>query len=211
MDKLFVENSVGSFIEASDKTILSVASFAAKRLLIPGIQIEGVKHAKEILVPLLAGKDYEVFCVAFLDPAHKLIAFEEMFRGSVTQTPVYIREIVKRALTLNATGVILVHNHPSGTTKASDQDILTTFKMKSVGSAMEIDVLDHFVVAGDQVGSMRSEGDFRPDKMMKIMMEQMAESLGGTIEIQHIEHSMEDNDLPDVLKKVLKELKKKLN
>lgn len=209
MDKLFVEDSAGSFKEASDKAILSVAYLTAKKKFIPGVEVDGPKSAKKLLIPLLAGKDYEVFCVAFLDPSHKLIAFEEMFRGSVTQTPAYPREVFKRALELNATGVLLVHNHPSGTTEASDADIMTTLRMKMVGGMMEIEVLDHFIVAGNNIGSMREAGDFSPDKVMKVITEQMGGSLNGVI--HSIEITANEENIVEKIKDAMKSLSKKLN
>jgi DNA repair protein RadC len=204
MDKLFVEDK-GQFREASDQDVFLVASMTAKRRMVPGIEIEGIDEAKKLLVPLLAGKDYEVFCVAFLDGEHKLITFEEIFRGTIDQTPAYPREVFKRALELAAVGLILVHNHPSGNAEPSNPDLMTTLRMTVVGKLMNVNVLDHFIVNGAGVRSLRQSGDLSPDRLMKMMSEEM---LGGHVHTIEIEH---DGKLPPSLEKLLKELKKKLN
>lgn len=182
MDKLFVEDS-GKYKEASDKDIFLVASLAAKRKLVPGVRLTGERSAKKFLIPLLAVKDYEVFCVAFLDGDRKLIAFEEIFRGTIDQVPAYPRDVFKRALDLNAASIILVHNHPSGMALPSEPDILTTLRFKVIGDALKVEVLEHFIVSKDEIHGIIEEGDISSSKMMKLMME-----MGG-IEM--------DDDLPD--------------
>jgi DNA repair protein RadC len=106
----------------------------------------------------LGARSYEVFAVLFLDSQHRLIELEEMFRGTLTQTSVYPREVVKRALTLNAGSVVLAHNHPSGTAQPSRADELLTQTLKAALALIDVRVLDHFVVTGQQAVSMAEMG-----------------------------------------------------
>lgn len=101
---------------------------------------------------------YEVFIVLFLDARHRLIAAEEMFRGTLTQTSVYPREVVKRALHHNASAVILSHNHPSGSAEPSTADEMLTRTLKETLALVEVRVLDHMIVAGSDVLSFAERG-----------------------------------------------------
>ena len=106
----------------------------------------------------LGGLHHEVFAVLFLDSQHRLIALEEMFRGTLTQTSVYPREVVKQALTLNASSVVLAHNHPSGTAQPSRADEALTQNLKAALALVDVRVLDHFVVTASQAVSMAELG-----------------------------------------------------
>ena len=106
----------------------------------------------------LGARSYEVFAVLFLDSQHRLIELEEMFRGTLTQTSVYPREVVKRALTLHASSVVLAHNHPSGTAQPSRADELLTQTLKAALALIDVRVLDHFVVTAQQAVSMAELG-----------------------------------------------------
>ncbi|TCJ12268.1 JAB domain-containing protein [Parasulfuritortus cantonensis] len=106
----------------------------------------------------LAGLAHEVFMVVFLDAQNRVIGAEELFRGSLTQTSVYPREVVKRALARNAAGVILAHNHPSGVAEPSQADRWLTEQLKAALALVDVRVLDHFVVAGDAGLSFAEQG-----------------------------------------------------
>ncbi len=106
----------------------------------------------------LGSRPYEVFAVLFLDSQHRLIVLEEMFRGTLTQTSVYPREVVIRALALNAASVVLAHNHPSGTAKPSRADEALTQTLKSALALVDVRVLDHFVVTSTGALSMAELG-----------------------------------------------------
>ena len=106
----------------------------------------------------LGSRPYEVFAVLFLDSQHRLIVLEEMFRGTLTQTSVYPREIVIRALALNADSVVLAHNHPSGAAKPSRADEALTQTLKAALGLVDVRVLDHFVVTSTQAVSMAELG-----------------------------------------------------
>ena len=98
----------------------------------------------------LSGLKNEVFCALWLDAQNRLIVCEELFRGTLTQTSVYPREVLKRALVHNAAAVILAHNHPSGVAEPSSADQSLTRELKQVLALVDVRVLDHFVVAGLQ-------------------------------------------------------------
>lgn len=106
----------------------------------------------------LSGLPHEVFMVVFLDAQNRVLASEELFRGSLTQTSVYPREVVKRALAHNAAGVILAHNHPSGVAEPSQADRWLTDQLKAALALVEVRVLDHFVVAASGSLSFAEKG-----------------------------------------------------
>jgi len=101
---------------------------------------------------------HEVFVCLWLDAQHRVIDFEEAFRGTLTQTSVYPREIVKAALARNAAAVIFAHNHPSGAAQPSQADELLTRNLKDALALVDVKVLDHFIVAGHQTISFAERG-----------------------------------------------------
>ena len=105
-----------------------------------------------------AGQAYESFVVVFLDARHQLIVVEDVFRGTLTQTSVYPREILKRALHHNAAAVILAHNHPSGSTDPSRADEILTETLRSTLSLIDVRVLDHLIIAGNASLSFAQRG-----------------------------------------------------
>ena len=105
-----------------------------------------------------AGLEHEVFLVLYLNAHHVLIEAMPMFRGTLTQTAVYPREVVKTALAFNAAAVVLAHNHPSGSADPSRADEYLTQTLKSAVRLVDVNVLDHFVVAGSQVLSLAERG-----------------------------------------------------
>jgi DNA repair protein RadC len=106
----------------------------------------------------LGRREHEVFAVLFLDTQHRLIVLEEMFRGTLAQTSVYPREVVVRALALNAASVVLAHNHPSGSAQASRADELITQTLKAALALVDVRVLDHFIVTRSEAVSMAELG-----------------------------------------------------
>jgi len=99
-----------------------------------------------------------VFVVVFLDAQHRVVANEEMFRGTLTQTSVYPREIVKKALQINAAAVILAHNHPSGVAEPSGADEALTRALREALALVDVRVLDHFVVGAGAAVSFAERG-----------------------------------------------------
>ena len=116
------------------------------------------QQVRDYLVLKLGGLTREVFLVLFLDTQNHLVATEEMFAGTLTQTSVYPREVVKRALHHNAASVIFAHNHPSGIAKQSQADELLTKELKQALALVDVRVLDHFIVAGNNTLSFSERG-----------------------------------------------------
>lgn len=106
----------------------------------------------------LGGKSYEVFCAVFLDTQNRVLAIEELFRGTLAQTSVYPREVVKRALAHNAAALILAHNHPSGVAEPSRADETLTQALKSALALVDVTVLDHFIVGNGCALSFAERG-----------------------------------------------------
>ena len=116
---------------------------------------EAVKHYLQLQ---LSARTHEVFAVLFLDVQNRLLAFEEMFRGTLTQTSVYPREVVLRALHHQASAVVLSHNHPSGTVQPSRADEMLTQTLKTTLALIDVRVLDHVIVAPGEALSMAERG-----------------------------------------------------
>lgn len=115
-------------------------------------------RVKDYLALNLGGRPQEVFSVLFLDAQHRLIRLEDLFFGTLTQTSVYPREVLKRALALNAGAVVLAHNHPSGVAEPSRADEYLTQTLKTALQMVDVRVLDHVVVGQGQVVSMAERG-----------------------------------------------------
>ena len=113
---------------------------------------------RDYLVLKLGSLTKEVFLVLFLDTQNRLLASEEMFSGSLSETSVYPREVVKRALHHNAASVIFAHNHPSGIAQQSQADELITKQLKQALVLIDVRVLDHFIVAGNNTLSFSERG-----------------------------------------------------
>ncbi len=105
-----------------------------------------------------AGREHESFVAIFLDAQHQVIVVDELFRGTLSQTSVYPREVVKASLHHNAAAVIFAHNHPSGVTEPSKSDELLTQALKQALSLVDVRVLDHIIVAGASVLSFAERG-----------------------------------------------------
>ena len=113
---------------------------------------------RDYLRLLLGSRPHEVFTVVFLDAQNRVLEAVEMFRGTLTQTSVYPREVVIEALARNAAAVILAHNHPSGHAEPSRADELLTQTLKTALSLVDVRVLDHFVVTSSTVVSFAERG-----------------------------------------------------
>jgi len=116
------------------------------------------QKVKDFMNLQLGGRAQEVFAVLFLDSQHRLLKLEEMFQGTLTQTSVYPREVVRRALELHAGAVILAHNHPSGLAEPSRADEFLTQTLKSALLLVDVRVLDHLVVGQGSVVSFAERG-----------------------------------------------------
>jgi len=124
----------------------------------PGVVMADPDAVKQYIRLHIGGEKIEVFCVMYLDAQNRVIAFDRLFIGTLTQTSVYPREIVRAALTHSASAVILAHNHPSGTTQPSDADVALTRTLKAALALVDVRVLDHVIVGGDKALSMAEKG-----------------------------------------------------
>lgn len=158
--------SLGAVFMARDASTLPercvVARELVKRWLQEELRRESVLNAptavRDCLRIHFAGREYESFVALFLDAQHRLIIIDELFRGTLTQTSVYPREVVKAALRENAAAVIFAHNHPSGVAEPSASDRLLTTALKQALALVDVRVLDHFIVAGAEVCSFAESG-----------------------------------------------------
>lgn len=134
--------------------ILAMANRLIKRKFARGRAITNPLDAASYLPAQMAGFEHETFWALFLDNQHRILAFEKLFIGTLASASVYPREVVKRSLQLNAAAIIFAHNHPSGTAVPSQSDRDITRKLKEALSLIEVNVLDHFIVGGDEVTSL---------------------------------------------------------
>jgi DNA repair protein RadC len=138
--------------------VLEMARRALAQQLERGPVFDAPGTVKDFVALKLGGLQHEVFAVLFLDAQHRLIALRELFHGTLTQTSVYPREVVRHALSLNAAAVILAHNHPSGLAEPSRADEFLTQSLKSALALIDVRVLDHLVVGQGQVVSFAERG-----------------------------------------------------
>ncbi len=128
---------------------------------LPGTRLENSRSAENFVKKSLYALHREVFACLFLDTRHKVLAFDVISEGTIDRTAVYPREIVRRAIDHNAAAVIFCHNHPSGSTLPSEADKSLTIQLKSALSLIDIKVLDHFIVAGEECISFADLGLIR--------------------------------------------------
>ena len=138
--------------------VLELARRSLRETLDRGSALGSPQAVRDYLRLLLAGLEHEVFVCVFLDAQNRVLAHEELFRGTLTQTSVYPRELVKRALHNNAAAVIFAHNHPSGVAEPSRADEALTQTLKHTLALVDVKVLDHFVVGGDAAMSFAERG-----------------------------------------------------
>jgi DNA repair protein RadC len=124
----------------------------------PGVTIGSPADSQEFLLASLRDRPHEVFCCLFMDNRHRVLAFDELFRGTIDAAAVYPREIVKQALSRNAAAVILAHNHPSGIAEPSQSDQLITRRIRDALELVDIRLLDHFVIGDNCCVSLASRG-----------------------------------------------------
>jgi DNA repair protein RadC len=134
--------------QPGDATIIEALAILERRLRKPGAALASPGQIKAYLMLHLAEQDREVFVAMFLDNQHRLIEARDLFHGTLTQTSVYPREVVRAALAANAASVVFAHNHPSGIAEQSHADEMLTRTLKQALALVDIRVLDHFIVAG---------------------------------------------------------------
>jgi DNA repair protein RadC len=128
--------------------VLELARRALREEIAAGDSLASPRAVRDYLQLAIGSQPHEVFMVLLLDAQNRVIASEELFRGTLTQTSVYPREVVKLALRHNAAGAIFAHNHPSGVAEPSRADEALTQSLKQALALVDVKVLDHFIVAG---------------------------------------------------------------
>ena len=154
---LYIHDGEGKYVPAPSNLVIE----EAKRRL--GARLEGLNAltspmlARDAIRFRFAGLEHEVFACLFLDNQHRVIKFEEMFRGTIDGASVYPREVVKAALACNSAALMFAHNHPSGVAEPSEADKFITKRLKDALGMVDIRVLDHFIV-GDDIYSFAEHG-----------------------------------------------------
>jgi len=149
---------LGQAKRAQFAAAIELARRSTKEELKSGSALTSPGAVRDYLRLGIGARPYEVFVCIWLDAQHRVIRFEEPFHGTLTQTSVYPREIVKAALACNAAAVIFAHNHPSGVAQPSQADELLTANLKEALALIEVKVLDHFIIAGNQAISFAERG-----------------------------------------------------
>jgi len=140
------------------QAVLEMAQRALGEKLKQGAALNSPQAVRDYLRLRLHGRPHEVFVGVFLDAQNRVLAVEDLFSGTLTQTSVYPREVVKRALHHNAAAVIFAHNHPSGVAEPSRADETLTATLKRALALVDVAVLDHFVVGADSTMSFAERG-----------------------------------------------------
>ena len=158
LDKLLQIKGLGTAKAAQLAAAIELARRSLQEGLKAGSALTSPGAVRDYLRLALAARGHEVFVVLFLDAQHRVLRSTELFRGTLTQTSVYPREVVRAALAANAAAVIFAHNHPSGIAQPSQADELLTRQLREALALVEIRVLDHFIVAGNQTLSFAERG-----------------------------------------------------
>jgi DNA repair protein RadC len=156
--KLKAIKGLGPAKRAELLALMEAARRALGQEMRAGPVFDSPQRVKDYVALHLGGRGQEVFAVLFLDGQHRLIELVEMFHGTLTQTSVYPREVVKRSLALNAGAVVLAHNHPSGLAEPSRADEYLTQTLKTALQLVDVRVLDHVIVGQGQTVSFSERG-----------------------------------------------------
>ena len=149
---------LGPAKRAEIAAVLEIARRVLAERLADDSAFEQPQAVKDFLALQLAALDHEVFAAMFLDVKHRLLRFEILFRGTLTQTAVHPREVVKRALALNAAALVLAHNHPSGVAEPSRADELITASLRQALQLVDVRVIDHVIVSRGATMSFAERG-----------------------------------------------------
>lgn len=158
INELTQVNGIGSSKYAQLQAIFEMSRRALNEQMHVKDILSSPQQVRDYLCLKLGGLTREVFMVLFLDAQNRILTTEEMFTGTLTQTSVYPREVVKRALHHNAASVIFAHNHPSGIAEQSHADEMLTAELKKALALVDVRVLDHFIIAGNSSLSFVQRG-----------------------------------------------------
>ncbi|MEX2126552.1 MAG: DNA repair protein RadC [Woeseia sp.] len=156
--ELLAEKGIGEARLAVLKALPELARRYYEQALTTGQPIRSPADTEAFLMARLRDLPHELFCCIYLDNRHRIISFEELFRGTIDGTSVYPREVVKQALSVNAAAVILAHNHPSGVAEPSQADERITRRLKAALELVDIRLLDHLVIGDGVSTSLASRG-----------------------------------------------------
>ncbi len=145
-------------VRAGDTIIRRALHVLASRLGEPGAALTSPQSVREYLRLRIGAEECERFVALWMNHQHQVVEIEELFRGTLSQTPVYPREVVKSALRVNAAAVIFAHNHPSGLAEPSSADKEITQRLKEALNLVEVKVLDHFVIGASASTSFLERG-----------------------------------------------------
>ncbi len=157
-ESLLAMHGVGVSRAAIIRALPELARRYYEATLPAGETIRSPRDTEDFLRSRVHGLGHEVFCCLFLDNRHRVLRFDEMFRGTIDGTGVYPREVVKEALAVNAAAIILAHNHPSGVAEPSQADERITKRLQSALGLVDIRLLDHLIIGDGEVISMASRG-----------------------------------------------------
>lgn len=144
--------------ETESRIVAMALDIVKSKLREPGVALTSPSAVRDLLRLQLTAQQHEVFVCIFVDAQHRVIDSVDMFHGTLTQTSVYPREVVRAALERNAAAVIFAHNHPSGVAQPSQADEFLTRNLKDAMQLIDVRVLDHFIVAGDSILSFAERG-----------------------------------------------------
>jgi DNA repair protein RadC len=156
--RCLAQNGIGPARYAILKAAVELARRHFREALRVGPALAAPDATRTFLLAQLRDRPYEVFCCLYLDNRHRLIAFEELFRGTIDRAGVHPREVLRQTLLHNAAAVILAHNHPSGVLEPSQADELITRRLKEALALVDVRVLDHFIIGDGQCYSFAEAG-----------------------------------------------------
>lgn len=158
IETITAERGIGAARAAVLRSLPEIARRYFAETLAVGETIKSPADTAAFLLAKMRHLGHELFCCLYLDNRHRVLQFNEMFRGTIDGTSVYPREVVKEALRINAAAVILAHNHPSGVAEPSQADERITRRLKSALELVDIRLLDHLIVGGGETTSLAARG-----------------------------------------------------
>ena len=157
-DRLLACRGIGRSRLGTIRAVPELARRYFSESLPSGETIRNPADTEAFLQARMRHLDHELFCCLFLDNRHRVLRFDELFRGTIDGTSVYPREVVKEALAVNAAAVILAHNHPSGVAEPSQADERITKRLKSALELVDIRLLDHLIIGDGSATSLARRG-----------------------------------------------------
>ncbi len=157
-DRLATISGIGPARSALLKAAVELATRYLEERIRRSDALTSPAHTSQFLCARLRSRPHEVFACLFLDNRHRVISFEEMFRGTIDGASVHPREVAKRALELNAAALIAAHNHPSGVAEPSRSDRAITSRLRDALALVDVRLLDHFVIGDGEVVSFAERG-----------------------------------------------------